>query len=244
MTTLTVNGRIGKLDVIYAVGYLDRDMESLIDYSAYTNGGGYQVYYLCPGYADDGTWARTGAAGTPVTCHDPEAQYIDNNSNKRVTQEFRVSMPDEFRMRVTAGAFFDEQTTRGTASFEDAATRDDGDGAWPALGMIGDAAEGTNADGELFNPRVSFVNDYTRKTEQMALFGQLDFDITPTVTASFGARWYDIDFDFKGASTFSFRCKYSVDGCDNSDKYPERTPFPDEPRGSDVFDPTTPGRRQ
>ena len=240
LTTLTLNGRIGKLDMIYTVGYLDRDMESLIDYSAYTNGGGYQVYYLCPGYADDGTWARTGATSTPVTCHDPEAQYIDNNSNKRVTQEFRVSMPDEFRMRVTAGAFFDEQTTRGTSSFEDAATRDDGDGSWPALGMIGDATEGTNSGGMLFNPRVSFVNDYTRKTEQMALFGQLDFDITPTVTASFGARWYDIDFDFKGASTFSFRCKYSVDGCDNSDKYPERTAYPDEPRGSDVFDPTLP----
>ena len=241
LTTLTLNGRIGKLDMIYTIGYLDRDMESLIDYSAYTNGGGYQVYYLCPGYADDGTYARSGAASTPVTCHDPEAQYIDNNSNKRVTQEFRVSMPDEFRMRVTAGAFFDEQTTRGTSSFEDAATRyDDGDGAWPALGLIGDAVEGTNAGGELFNPRVSFVNDYTRKTEQMALFGQLDFDITPTVTASFGARWYDIDFDFKGASTFSFRCKYGEDGCDNSGNYPERTPYPDEPRGSDVFGPTTP----
>ena len=54
---------------------------------------------------------------------------------------------------------------------------------------------------------VALYNDYTRKTGQMALFGQLDFDITPTVTASFGARWYDIDFDFKGNSSFSFGCK-------------------------------------
>ena len=217
LTTLTINGRIGKLDMIYTVGYLDREMESYVDYSAYTNGGGYQTYYLCPGYADDGTWARSGASSTPVTCHDPEAQYIDDNSNKRVTQEFRVSMPDEFRVRVTAGAFFDEQTTRGVASFEDAATRDDGDGAWPALAMIGDQSLGTNADPNVpFNPRVSFVNDYTRKTEQMALFGQLDFDITPTLTASFGARWYDIDFSFKGASSFSFGCKYGSELCDSS----------------------------
>ena len=43
------------------------------------------------------------------------------------------------RIRVTAGAFFDEQTTRwDVSSFEDAATRDDGDGSWPALAMIGD----------------------------------------------------------------------------------------------------------
>ena len=235
LTTLTINGRIGKLDMIYTVGYLDREMESYVDYSGYTNGGGYQTYYLCPGYADDGTWARVGAGGTPVTCHDPEAQYIDDNSNKRVTQEFRVSMPDEFRMRVTAGAFFDEQTTRGVASFEDAATRDDGDGAWPALAMIGDQAPGTNADPNVpFNPRVSFVNDYTRKTEQMALFGQLDFDITPTVTASFGARWYDIDFDFKGASSFSFGCK-DFDGVVNGDDAPC-----DSSVGRGGFDATSP----
>ncbi|MDE0510976.1 MAG: hypothetical protein OXI88_04250 [Gammaproteobacteria bacterium] len=91
LTTLTLNGRIGKLDMIYTVGYLDRDMESYIDYSAYTNGGGYQVYYLCPGYADDGAWARSGTASPPVTCHDPEAGSADVNSNQRVTfgQGFR-----------------------------------------------------------------------------------------------------------------------------------------------------------
>ncbi len=215
LTTLTLNGRIGMLDMIYTAGYLNREMEAMIDFSDYTNAGGYQVYYLCPGYADNGIWTRNGTASPPVTCHDPEAQYIDDNESKRVTQEFRISMPDDFRMRVTAGAFFDKQTTRGVASFEDAATRDDGDGSWPALALIGDIAPGTNSDPDVpFNPRVSFVNDFTRRTEQMALFGQLDFDITPTVTASFGARWYDIDFSFKGMANSSFACKYRDDGCD------------------------------
>ena len=217
LTTLTLNGRIGMLDMIYTVGYLDRDMEALVDYSDYTNGGGYQVYYLCPGYADNGAWGRSGAASPPVTCHDPEAQYEDNNDSTRVTQEFRVSMPDDYRMRVTAGAFFDEQTTHGTATFEDAATRGgDGDGAWPTMALVGDSVQGSNAGLEPFNSKVTFINDYTRKTEQMALFGQLDFDILPNVTASFGARWYDIDFDFKGASSFSFGCKYGAENCDSS----------------------------
>ena len=217
LTTLTLNGRIGMLDMIYTVGYLDREMEALIDYSDYTNGGGYQVYYLCPGYADNGAWARSGAASPPVTCHDPGAQYEDNNDSTRVTQEFRVSMPAENRIRVTAGAFYDEQTTHGTSSFEDAATRGgDGDGAWPTMALVGDATQGTNAGSEPFDSKVTFTNDYTRKTEQFALFGQLDFDITETVTASFGARWYDIDFDFKGASSFSFGCKYGPENCDAS----------------------------
>ena len=210
LTTLALSGRIGILDMIYAVGYLDREMEAVIDYTDYTAGGGYQVYYLCAPVRDwggSGFEGRGGATGLSE-CRDPQGRDTDNSDNTRFTQEFRVSMPDGYRTRVTAGAFFDEQTAHGTAAFEIAATQDDGDGSWLPLAMTGDQAPGTNADPNApFNPRVSFVNDYTRKTEQMALFGQLDFDITPTLTASFGARWYDIDFDFKGASSFSFGCK-------------------------------------
>ena len=151
LTTLTLNGRIGMLDFIYTVGYLDRETEAMIDYSDYTAGGGYQVYYLCSGvtYSGDDFADVAEPAGA---CHDPEAQYIDNNDSTRVTQEFRVSMPAENRIRVTAGAFFDEQTTHGTASFEDAATRGgDGDGSWPTMALVGDVAQGTNA-----NPNVPF----------------------------------------------------------------------------------------
>ena len=217
LTTLNLNGRMGALDFIYAVGYLNRDVDSFVDYTDYTNGGGYQVYYLCPGYVN-GVWARSGVDGPPAHCNDPEAQYQEITRSTRLTHEFRINTPEENRWRLTAGFFHDKQITHGTGAFEDAATRDEGDGAWPALAMIGDAVAGTNASlTEPFNPRVSFVNDYTRRTDQMALFGQLEFDLTPDVTASFGARWYDLDFDFKGASSFSFGCKYATeDGCDSS----------------------------
>ena len=221
LTTLTLNGRIGMLDFIYAVGYLDREVESMIDYTDYTNGGGYQVYYLCTSTRD---WSGAGFEGRGGTvglseCWDPEAQYTDWNENTRVTQEFRVSMPQEYRTRLTAGVFFDEQTTRGIGSFEDAATQDDGDGSWLPTGLVSDVTEGTNAGAEPFNPKTSFVNDFTRKTEQFALFGQLEFDILPNVTASFGARWYDIDFDFKGLNSWSFGCK-DFDGVVNGDDAP------------------------
>ena len=218
LTTLNLNGRMGALDFIYAVGYLNRDVDSFVDYTDYTNGGGYQVYYLCPGYVG-GVWARSGVDGPPAHCNDPEAQYQEITRSTRLTHEFRINTPEENRWRLTAGFFHDKQITHGTGAFEDAATQDDGDGAWPALAMIGDAVAGTNASlTEPFNPRVSFVNDYTRKTDQMALFGQLEFDLTPDLTASFGARWYDLDFDFKGASSFSFGCKYGCEGGDSSFK--------------------------
>ena len=218
LTSLTINGRIGMLDLIYTVGYLDREMEAAIDYSDYTSGGGYQVYYLCPGYDDGGSWARTGASSNPVHCNDPDAAYRDKNESTRFTQEFRVSMPAEYRARITAGAFFDEQTTHGSSAFDDAASGEDGDGAWPVLSMVPDVVEGTNltAEDREFVGSASFVNDFTRKTDQFALFGHLEIDVLPNVTVGFGARWYDIDFDFKGASSFSFGCKYGSDNCDSS----------------------------
>ena len=218
LTMLTVEGRVGMLDVIYAAGYLDREVDAYVDYTDYTNGGGYQVYYLCPGYADDGTWARTGAASTPVMCHDPEAQYQEFTDNRRWTHEFRISTPQEHRARLTAGIFYDDQKTEGVGAFEDAATFDDGDGSWPAMALIGDAGEGTNSPGTPYNPKVTFVNDYTRKIEQTAVFGHFEFDLTDNVTASLGARWYDLDFEFKGASSFSFGCKYAPldEVCDSS----------------------------
>ena len=221
LTTLTLNGRMEMLDFIYTVGYLDREVEAQVDYTGYTNGGGYQVYYLCPG------GVRSGMDSPATTCYDPQGYYREDTDSTRFTQEFRVSTSADNRARVTAGVFFDEQTTHGIGAFGYAATRtpDDPDGTWPALGLIGDAREGANAPERLsgkqldsppyaFSPEINFVNDFTRKTEQLALFGQLDFDLTPTVTASFGARWYDVDFDFKGTTNSSFLCKFADDGCD------------------------------
>ena len=220
LSTLTVSGRAGMLDLIYAAGYLNREVEAFVDYSDYTNGGGYQVYYLCVPTRD---WGKSngfeGYGGTVglSECWDPQAQYEEETSNSRVTHEFRVSTPQENRVSVTLGVYFDDQETTSVASFEDAATRDDGDGSWPVLALIGDQGEGTNASPvEPFNGAVSFVNDYTRKMDQVAVFGHVDFAVSDNVSASFGARWYDLNFDFKGASSFSFGCKYGTDNCDSS----------------------------
>ena len=40
-TAWTVNGRMGQLDLVYTGAYLDRDVEAKIDYTGYTNIGGF-----------------------------------------------------------------------------------------------------------------------------------------------------------------------------------------------------------
>ena len=46
LTTWTLEGRLEHLDIVYTGGYLDRDINSTIDYTGYTNGGFYSSY-LC-----------------------------------------------------------------------------------------------------------------------------------------------------------------------------------------------------
>ena len=48
------------------------------------------------------------------------------------------------------------------------------------------------------------MNNYFKKikrVDQIAFFGQFEYDISDTVTASFGARWYEIEDKFKGATS-------------------------------------------
>ena len=63
------------------------------------------------------------------------------------------------------------------------------------------------------------IRDRTHTIDQIALFGQLEYDITDTVTASFGARWYQIDDIYKGATTtadVSGRLRAFGDGSDEA----------------------------
>lgn len=229
LTTWTLNGRIAMLDLVYTGGFLSRDVDTAIDYTGYTQGGGYQVYYLCTGTRD---FAGAGADTVPAdgVCLDPEKIYQEETESRRITNEFRISTPVENRWRVTAGIFLDEQKTETISAFELASTPDvdvfgnilPGTGAFQPLRQVGNVTPGANAAGRPFNPRISFINDFTRETEQIAGFGQLEFDILPTLTATLGARAYDIDFKFQGSTNSSFGCKF------NPSFFPSETTFFDD----------------
>ena len=70
---------------------------------------------------------------------------------------------------------------------------------------------GTNEVGPT-GPLTTFYNDYTRTEEELAFFGQIAFDITDNLTATFGARKYDLETQLQGASNFSFGCRYGGNG--------------------------------
>jgi outer membrane receptor protein involved in Fe transport len=192
LTTWTLEGRLDQLDVVYTGGYLDRDINSTIDYTGYTNGGLYSAYYTC-NYA--------GVAETEQECLDPTKFYKEQTSTSRITHEFRINTSAENRLRLTAGVFYDSQELSTVGQFKIANTTLDGAYDFTNLEKMLKGTDGINSNGGPFPSEVSFINDVTHTIDQVAVFGQLDFDITDTVTASFGARWYQIDDIYKGATS-------------------------------------------
>ena len=155
-------------------------------------------------------------ASAPETeeCLDPTKYYKEQTSSSRITHELRLNTSAENRWRVTAGVFYDSQELSTVGQFKIASTE-----KFPDLARTLAGSEGTNSGSGAFPSEVSFVNDVTHTIDQIAVFGQLEFDITDTVTASFGARWYQIDDIYKGATTgddVSGRLRAFGDGSDEA----------------------------
>ncbi len=225
LTTWTLNGRIGNLDVIYTGGYLNRDVESVIDYTHYNNGGGYITYYLCSGNIYDSTGLD------PNNCFDPTKQYVEDTENTRMTHEFRISTDPANRLRVLGGAYYNDVETNHLGDFEYPSTNEafsehissyynDNSGDGFLLGNTTIPTAGVNATSGPRSSATVFFNDFTRTEEEWAIFGEFAFDFSDTLTTSFSARYYDLTSQLQGASNFSFGCRYGIapQGFGNSER--------------------------
>ena len=214
LTSWTVTGRIRSLDVIYTGGRLEREIDSIIDYTHYNNGGGYITYYLCSGNIYDSTGLD------PNNCYDPVKQYMEDTMNTRTTHEFRFHTDATKRLRLLGGVYMNDAETNHVGDFQYAATNDafaehissynnDNSGDGFLLGNTTLPTAGTNAVGPR-PPYTTFFNDFTNTVEELAFFGEIAFDLSDTVGVSLSARAYDIDSALIGASNFSFGCRYGI----------------------------------
>ncbi|WP_166422368.1 TonB-dependent receptor [Paraglaciecola sp. 20A4] len=188
LTTWTLEGRMDKLEVVYTGGYLDRSIDSTIDYTGYTNGGLFSAYYVC-NYGGD-------VAPEDESCLDPTKYYKEKTDSTRMTHELRFNTPSDNVWRVTAGVFYDEQELNSVGKFNIANTEKFDNLAATLVG-----SEGVNSNGGPFEPSISFVNDIQHDIDQIAVFGQFEYDLTEDITATLGARWYQIEDTYKGSTT-------------------------------------------
>ncbi len=198
-TALTINGRIDELKVVYTGAYLVRNISQEQDYTNYSRGL-YADYYQCHGAEP--------AKGLAATCNSPSSSWNETERNTHQSHEFRVSTPDDWRMRGIVGAYWEELQIDDQLNWQyktlPACT------LTVTAGCLTDVATipGTSVNNPgTRNDNVAFFNDVQRGYRQTAFFTSLDFDLVPKVlTVTAGTRYYRFINDEKGTVAGSFSC--------------------------------------
>ena len=207
--SLTLEGSVGDLEVVYAGAYTDRVTDQNIDYTDYLFVGQYLPYYICDYYV---TYTSNAPGNVPTgTCGAPNL-LVDSTTNTEVqTHEFRISGPINDTMSFTAGAFLSdhELTELNLFNYPGSVGNDITYAANYALtdtsvtGSINNASPGWFSAGPYSEP-VIFFNDIKRTDKQQGFFGEISMDVSETSELTVGARWYDIEVDFEGSANSSF----------------------------------------
>ncbi len=202
-TALTINGKLGDLKLVYSGAYLVRDIQQQQDYTNYSRGV-YGYYYQCTGV----TYSKT-AGNKNATCYSPAATWQETEKNTHQSHEFRVSTPDDWRVRGIAGLYWEEfkiydDTDWTYKSVPTCSPTFDVNcfnnvEPWP-----GATANNPNER----NDNVGFFDDTTRTIIQRAAFGSFDVDLIPkTLVFTAGTRYYHFDESELGGDVGSFYCK-------------------------------------
>lgn len=201
-TALTVEGRIGALEVVYAGAFLNRDTDQTVDYTDYLFVGQYLPYYIC-----DASVSYPGDAAPSGTCQAPNLFVASETETEVWTHELRFTTPVENRLRATFGGFYSDQKlverndfTYPGSQFAESFTP--GVFGWPQNGPL----PGSSVSDP--NPRplgVIFFNDITRTDKQLGIFGEVTYDLIPdTLAVTGGVRWHDVDVKLRGSANSSF----------------------------------------
>ena len=185
-TAWTVNGKIKDFKLVYTGAYMTRHIEDQQDYSNYSRTGG-GMYYECTGGSTG--WGK----GTPF-CYSPVSYWHDTVRNTHLTQEFRISTPDDKRIRAIAGAYYEAFRIQDVMDFDyksipTCTTALIATGA-ACSGVIQPNPASTLNQPGLKTPAAAFGEDTHRGYDQYAFFGSVDFDILPNLTLTGGTRYY------------------------------------------------------
>jgi outer membrane receptor protein involved in Fe transport len=179
-SALTVEGKIGNFDLVYAGAYLLRNTHEQSDYTDYS------LYY-------DSAYGKyfVDNAGKLIN---PAQTIIGTDHYSKYSHELRISSPKENRLRFVGGLFLERQVHEILQDY----VVDNGD----PLGSV--APNNVSVPGW---PGTLWLTDQERVDRDKAIFGELTFDITEHLSASAGLRHFTYDNSLQGFygfnSTFS-----------------------------------------
>jgi iron complex outermembrane receptor protein len=189
-TSWTVNGKVGPLKAVYTGSYLLRNISQQMDYTNYsrTSGG---MYYQCTG-------GSTGWKGSAY-CYSPSGYWQDTVRNTHLTDEVRLSTPDDWRIRAIGGAFFEQFKIYDDMNFN-YKTLPACNATNLSIALSGGAScaadvttlpNATSNHPGVRSDSTAFGEDTQRGYDQAAVFGSVDIDLIPHVlTVTGGTRWY------------------------------------------------------
>jgi iron complex outermembrane recepter protein len=218
-TALTINGKIGDLKLVYAGAYLVRHVDQAADYTNYTRStSGY--YYTCAGGSGTGfgTPGTQHTTGTSPVCYSPVTSWHDQVRNEHLSNELRLSTPDDWRIRDLFGIYQENFQIADNMNFLyktipacDSANLAAALAGGPVcVANVGPVPSSFDSDPTLRNDNTAFGEDVRRGYSQYALFTSLDVDLIPKVlTLTGGTRYYHYN-------EYEFGTKYTTtEGCQN-----------------------------
>ena len=164
---LTVEGRIGNFDLVYSGSYLEREINGLSDYSDYS-----YFYDVVAGY---GTYFVADCAAQDYTCAptNPSQYVVGRDGFTKLSQELRLSSPQDERLRFQVGAFYQRQTHDIQQQYKI-------DGLASFLEVPGWAD-------------TIWLTKQFRDDRDYAVFGEASFDIFDNLTLTGGLRYFEYD---------------------------------------------------
>src|SRR5262249_51243120 len=120
-TAWTLNGSFGDLKAVYTGSYMTRHIDQNMDYTNYARTA-YGFYYTCAGDGVDANGNTVQGSnignGTPGVCYSPVSWWTDRVYSKHQSHEFRVTTPDDKRLRALVGAFYEKMDIYDNQNFE------------------------------------------------------------------------------------------------------------------------------
>lgn len=196
-TAWTVNGNVGDFRLVYTGAYMTRHLETQQDYTNYSRAFG--EYYQCTGGG-----LSLGFGSTPY-CYAPYSYWHDKVRNTHLTHEARISTPDDKRVRVIGGAYYEKFRIYDNMDFNYKSIPVCTTGLIASnalcLGLQQTNPASTANDPGVRDPQTAFGEDVQRGYDQYAFFGSVDFDILPNLTLTGGTRYYHYK-EFETGSQF------------------------------------------
>ena len=164
---LTIEGKIGNWDLTYAGAYLDRKAHQSSDYTDYSEAYD-NLYANVGGLAY--YFAYTDAAGNTI---DPRQNVIGTDHFKKNSQEVRISSPGTAPLRFVGGLFYQYQSNDIHQDYK--------------IANLGPAVSVNGLPGTLW------LTEQHRIDRDYAAFGELSYDLTPTIKLTAGGRLFRYD---------------------------------------------------